>query len=126
MRILLYAGKGGVGKTCVAGATGIISARMGLKTLVMSLDPAHSLSDAFDLDLSRFAPELEGRLRHPEKTGGRQGIGRKRSPGRINRHLSPDLRLPILDQFCPLTRGRQSQSLVSHDLVIGTLLGYFK
>jgi arsenite-transporting ATPase len=50
MRILLYAGKGGVGKTCVAGATGIITAKMGLKTLVMSLDPAHSLSDAFDLD----------------------------------------------------------------------------
>jgi len=52
MRLLLYAGKGGVGKTCVAGATGIITARMGLKTLVMSLDPAHSLSDAFDLDQS--------------------------------------------------------------------------
>ena len=52
MRILLYVGKGGVGKTCVAGATGVITARMGLKTLVMSLDPAHSLSDAFDLDRS--------------------------------------------------------------------------
>ena len=52
MRMMLYAGKGGVGKTCVAGATGIITARRGLKTLVMSLDPAHSLSDAFDLDRS--------------------------------------------------------------------------
>jgi arsenite-transporting ATPase len=52
LRVLLYAGKGGVGKTCVAGATGIIGAGRGLKTLVMSLDPAHSLSDAFDLDLS--------------------------------------------------------------------------
>jgi arsenite-transporting ATPase len=52
LRVLLYAGKGGVGKTCVAGATGIICAVRGLKTLVMSLDPAHSLSDAFDLDLS--------------------------------------------------------------------------
>jgi len=52
MRMILYAGKGGVGKTCVAGATGIITARTGLKTLVMSLDPAHSLSDAFDLDRS--------------------------------------------------------------------------
>lgn len=52
MRMMLYAGKGGVGKTCVAGATGIITARTGLKTLVMSLDPAHSLSDAFDLDRS--------------------------------------------------------------------------
>jgi len=52
MRILLYAGKGGVGKTCVAAATGVVTARMRLRTLVMSLDPAHSLSDAFDLDRS--------------------------------------------------------------------------
>ena len=52
MRILLYAGKGGVGKTSVAGATGLVTASMGLKTIVMSLDPAHSLSDAFDLDVS--------------------------------------------------------------------------
>jgi arsenite-transporting ATPase len=52
VRILLYAGKGGVGKTCVAGATGVITSRTGLRTLVMSLDPAHSLSDAFDLDRS--------------------------------------------------------------------------
>jgi len=52
MRILLYAGKGGVGKTCVAAATGVVTAGMGMRTLVMSLDPAHSLSDAFDLDRS--------------------------------------------------------------------------
>ncbi len=50
MRILLYAGKGGVGKTSVAAATGVAASRMGINTLVMSLDPAHSLSDAFDLD----------------------------------------------------------------------------
>ena len=52
MRILLYAGKGGVGKTSVAAATGVLAARLGMNTLVMSLDPAHSLSDAFDLDRS--------------------------------------------------------------------------
>ncbi|MGQ9485242.1 MAG: ArsA family ATPase [Desulfosoma sp.] len=50
MRILLFAGKGGVGKTSVAAGTGVLLAEQGLKTLVMSLDPAHSLSDAFDLD----------------------------------------------------------------------------
>ncbi len=50
MRLLLFAGKGGVGKTSVAAATGVLLAERGLKTLVMSLDPAHSLSDAFDLD----------------------------------------------------------------------------
>ncbi len=52
MRMLLFAGKGGVGKTSVAAATGVISALSGRKTVVMSLDPAHSLSDAFDLDRS--------------------------------------------------------------------------
>lgn len=52
MRIILYAGKGGVGKTCVAAATGVVTAAAGLKTMVMSLDSAHSLSDAFDLERS--------------------------------------------------------------------------
>jgi len=49
MRIILYAGKGGVGKTTMSAVTGVACARKGLKTLVMSLDPAHSLSDSFDL-----------------------------------------------------------------------------
>ena len=50
MRVILFAGKGGVGKTSIAAATAISSARIGYKTLVMSLDAAHSLSDIFDLD----------------------------------------------------------------------------
>jgi arsenite-transporting ATPase len=50
MRIILFAGKGGVGKTSIAGATGVKAAAMGHKTLIMSLDIAHSLSDIFDLD----------------------------------------------------------------------------
>jgi arsenite/tail-anchored protein-transporting ATPase len=50
MRIILFAGKGGVGKTSVAGATGIKASTMGHKTLIMSLDIAHSLSDVFSLN----------------------------------------------------------------------------
>jgi len=50
MRIILFTGKGGVGKTSVAAATGIVAARRGYRTIVMSLDLAHSLSDAFDMD----------------------------------------------------------------------------
>ncbi len=50
MRIIFFAGKGGVGKTSVAAATGIKAAEMGQKTVIMSLDVAHSLSDIFDLD----------------------------------------------------------------------------
>jgi arsenite-transporting ATPase len=49
MRILLFSGKGGVGKTSLAAATGLRRAELGKRTLVMSVDPAHSLADAFDL-----------------------------------------------------------------------------
>jgi hypothetical protein len=50
MRIIFFAGKGGVGKTSTAAATGIKAAEMGLRTVVMSLDVAHSLADIFDLE----------------------------------------------------------------------------
>jgi len=54
MRILLFSGKGGVGKTSVAAATGLHLSRLGYRTLVMSVDPAHSLADAFDLEVTLF------------------------------------------------------------------------
>ncbi len=54
MRILLFSGKGGVGKTSVAAATGVHVASLGHRTLVMSVDPAHSLGDAFDLESALF------------------------------------------------------------------------
>lgn len=54
MRMLLFSGKGGVGKTSVAAATGLKLAELNYRTLVMSLDPAHSLADAFDLDTELF------------------------------------------------------------------------
>jgi arsenite-transporting ATPase len=54
MRILLFSGKGGVGKTSVAAASGLQLAKLGYRTLVMSVDPAHSLADAFDLEVNLF------------------------------------------------------------------------
>jgi arsenite/tail-anchored protein-transporting ATPase len=54
MRILLFSGKGGVGKTSLAAATGLELSRLGYRTLVMSVDPAHSLADSFDLETSLF------------------------------------------------------------------------
>src|SRR5450755_2797659 len=54
MRILLFSGKGGVCKTSIAAATGLQLSRLGYRTLVMSVDPAHSLADAFDLETSLF------------------------------------------------------------------------
>ena len=60
-RIIIFSGKGGVGKTTVAAASGLQCARRGLKTIVISIDMAHSLADAFKLsadlhDLNRGRP----------------------------------------------------------------------
>lgn len=55
-RILLFTGKGGVGKTTTAAATALHAAQRGVKTLILSADPAHSLSDALDLPVG---PEPE-------------------------------------------------------------------
>lgn len=72
MRILLITGKGGVGKTTVAAATAAHAASRGLRTIVVSTDPAHSLADAFDLPISDdveaigprlHAQQLDARLR---------------------------------------------------------------
>jgi len=50
-RILLFTGKGGVGKTTAAAATALACADQGKRTIVLSTDPAHSLADAFDFPL---------------------------------------------------------------------------
>src|SRR5215208_6923349 len=50
-RTILYTGKGGVGKTSVAAATARRCAASGLRTVVMSTDPAHSLSDSLEAEL---------------------------------------------------------------------------
>jgi arsenite-transporting ATPase len=50
-RILLFTGKGGVGKTSIAAATALRAAERGMRTLVISTDAAHSLGDAFDREI---------------------------------------------------------------------------
>lgn len=78
MRILVYTGKGGVGKTSVAAATAARLAAMGQRTLIISTDAAHSLADALDRPLGPepvdIAPNLWGlevdSLREAEKNWG--------------------------------------------------------
>ena len=62
MRIVLFTGKGGVGKTTVACATALRVAAQGQKTLLMSTDPAHSLADAFGIELSPEPQEVAANL----------------------------------------------------------------
>ena len=63
MRIILFTGKGGVGKTCIAAATAVRTAEEGYRTLVMSTDQAHSLSDCFEMklggEITPVAPGLD-------------------------------------------------------------------
>jgi len=65
MRLILFTGKGGVGKTTLSAATALLSAKKGYKTLVISTDAAHSLSDSFEIPLAntptKIAPNLSGR-----------------------------------------------------------------
>lgn len=53
MRIILYTGKGGVGKTSMAAATACKIAKSGKKVMIISTDQAHSLSDAFDMKIQK-------------------------------------------------------------------------
>lgn len=62
MRIILYTGKGGVGKTSMAAASAVNIAKSGKKVLVMSTDQAHSLGDSFDRKLGREPEELAENL----------------------------------------------------------------
>lgn len=62
MRIILFTGKGGVGKTTVASATALRIAATGRKTLLMSTDPAHSVADALGTDLSPEPLEVASNL----------------------------------------------------------------
>ncbi|MGA1476117.1 MAG: TRC40/GET3/ArsA family transport-energizing ATPase [Prochlorothrix sp.] len=62
MRVILMTGKGGVGKTSVAAATGLRCAEEGYKTLVLSTDPAHSLADSFDLEMGHEPRQIRPNL----------------------------------------------------------------
>jgi len=62
MRIILYTGKGGVGKTSISAATAIKCAKLGYQTLVLSTDSAHSLADSLDLKIGNGVVKVADNL----------------------------------------------------------------
>ena len=62
MRLILYLGKGGVGKTTTAAATAVRATELGYRTLVVSTDVAHSLADALDAPLGAMPTQLSDKL----------------------------------------------------------------
>ncbi len=84
MRILLFSGKGGVGKTSVASATGVHLAESGKRTLIMSVDPAHSLADSFDAEGTLF----HGTTSEPVRIADRLFIQEVNINHEIKRHWS--------------------------------------
>jgi len=62
MRIILFTGKGGVGKTTLAAASSLLSAKKGYKTLIISADAAHSLSDSFETQLTNTPKKITAHL----------------------------------------------------------------
>ncbi|MFQ5574421.1 MAG: ArsA family ATPase [Terriglobia bacterium] len=73
MRTILFTGKGGVGKTSIASATALRCANLGHRTLVVSTDPAHSLSDSFNLDIGKDPVKVADNL-HAEEIDPQQKI----------------------------------------------------
>ena len=59
-KLILFGGKGGVGKTTVSAATSIWAADHGFKTLVVSSDPAHSTSDSFEQEIGKEPTPIKG------------------------------------------------------------------
>jgi arsenite/tail-anchored protein-transporting ATPase len=59
VRVLLFTGKGGVGKTTTSAATAVLAASRGQKTLVLSTDPAHSLADTLGVELGPDPTEID-------------------------------------------------------------------
>jgi arsenite-transporting ATPase len=62
LRLIIYTGKGGVGKTSVAAATALRTARLGYRTLLMSTDAAHSVADSLEIPLSGNITKVEPNL----------------------------------------------------------------
>ncbi|MBP1464605.1 ArsA family ATPase [Candidatus Chloroploca sp. M-50] len=131
MRTLIFTGKGGVGKTSVAAATALRAADMGLRTLVMSTDPAHSLADSLDLegplgpDPVRLTPTLDAlevSIYHDiESNWGivREHFSQLMAEQGVEGILADEMSiLPGMDEAFPLIRIKKHKDEGDYDLLV--------
>jgi arsenite/tail-anchored protein-transporting ATPase len=88
-RLILYVGKGGVGKTTLAAATAVRAAALGRRTLVVSTDLAHSLGDVLDVELGDQPRQVAERLEAQEINVLEEV---RRSWGKVQDHVAEFLR----------------------------------
>jgi arsenite-transporting ATPase len=129
MRVILMTGKGGVGKTSVAAATGLGCAELGHKTLVLSTDPAHSLADSFDLELEHEPRQVASNLWGAELDALMELEG---NWGAVKRYITEVLQargldgvqaeelaiLPGMDEIFGLVRMKRHYDEGDHDVLI--------
>ncbi len=133
-----FSGKGGVGKTTLASATAVHLARSGMKVLISSTDPAHSLSDVFDrpighrgveIERNLYALEMDSSIRWREGAGGsrnkEQGDPGRRQNGRGSgkRRILSELiealgEAPGVDEFMSLEIMLETMNSRDYDTVI--------
>ncbi|HLZ62266.1 MAG TPA: ArsA family ATPase [Ktedonosporobacter sp.] len=94
MRIILYLGKGGVGKTTISAATAVRAAALGKRTLVVSTDLAHSLADCLNTTLTSEPKELAPNLWAQEVNALDE---MRRGWGRLQESMSKSLRKQGID-----------------------------
>ena len=126
MRVLLFTGKGGVGKTTIAAATAVRAAKAGHRTLVMSTDPAHSLADAYEAqispELTEIAPNLFGQqIAHPWRPVNQHNLGRVAGEcdlfGHVSARVVPKRRQRrFLRRIGPIRRPNLPDLHRAHDL----------
>lgn len=130
MRIILFTGKGGVGKTTIAAATALKAARQGRKTLIISTDIAHSLADALNTPLSNtpraigdiglFAAELDAMEELEQHWGDiKRKIANFFKEQGLDATIAGELAIiPGLDEILSLVRIQKIFSAAEYDLLI--------
>jgi arsenite/tail-anchored protein-transporting ATPase len=131
MRTLIFTGKGGVGKTSIAASTAIHAADMGLRTLVMSTDPAHSLADSLDMegplspDPVHITPKLDAlevSIHHDIETNWgmvREHFSEIMAQQGVTGILADEMTiLPGMEEAFPLIRIRKHKEDDDYDLLI--------